>query len=84
MKLPFFRWQDHSVGLKAGGTACPMLYMLVVAKNKAMPFISSIFLNCSDLITVDKVNENGFILSLPGNPSEKCIWNNKKSIFMKG
>ncbi len=61
------------IELFSGGVGCPVLYQLVVARQDSPTMISSEFGTCSDQGKLSP-DTNGFTLNLPGNPSERWVW----------
>ena len=59
--------------LNSGGIACPVLYKIIVAQSDSPVMISNEFGTCSDLGKLNPKND-GFSLSLPGNPAEEWSW----------
>lgn len=59
--------------LYTGGTACPVLFQLVVSKKDTPTMMSEAFGTCSDQGKLN-ASTNGFTLILPGNPSENWEW----------
>ncbi|QTL96457.1 hypothetical protein [Aeromonas jandaei] len=72
-RLPLANGQAVLFELHSGGVACPVLYQLAVAQTGALTMLSQPFGTCSDegKLTPDP---NGFTLDLPGNPSERWVW----------
>ncbi|WP_429053006.1 hypothetical protein [Aeromonas rivipollensis] len=61
------------IELFSGGVGCPVLYQLVVARQDSPTMISTEFGTCSDQGKLS-TESNGFTLNLPGNPSERWVW----------
>lgn len=59
--------------LFSGGVACPVLYQLVITRKDSLTMMSEVFGTCSDQGKLSS-NNNGFTLELPGNPSERWVW----------
>ena len=59
--------------LFSGGVGCPVLYQLVVVRQDSPTMMSEAFGTCSDLGKLSPTT-NGFTLNLPGNPSERWVW----------
>ncbi|MGR1254946.1 hypothetical protein [Aeromonas veronii] len=61
------------IELFSGGVGCPVLYQLVVARQDSPTMTSETFGTCSDQGKLSTAT-NGFTLNLPGNPSERWVW----------
>ncbi|UNP89285.1 hypothetical protein MNZ22_02090 [Aeromonas encheleia] len=61
------------IELFSGGVGCPVLYQLVLARQDSPTMISTEFGTCSDQGKLSP-GTNGFTLDLPGNPSERWVW----------
>ncbi|BCK64780.1 hypothetical protein KAM338_27240 [Aeromonas caviae] len=61
------------IELFSGGVGCPVLYQLVVARQDSPTMTSEAFGTCSDLGKLSPTT-NGFTLNIPGNPSERWVW----------
>lgn len=59
--------------LNSGGVACPALYKIIVAQSDSPAMISEEFGTCSDTGKLNPQND-GFSLSLPGNPAQEWSW----------
>ncbi|MFM5023291.1 hypothetical protein ACEUDO_20560 [Aeromonas rivipollensis] len=70
------------IELFSGGVGCPVLYQLVVARQDSPTMISTEFGTCSDLGKLSP-EPNGFTLNLPGNPSERWLWDTSSLTLRK-
>ena len=59
--------------LFSGGVACPVLYQLVITRKDSLTMMSEVFGTCSDQGKLSS-HSNSFTLELPGNPSERWVW----------
>ncbi|MEZ6926426.1 MULTISPECIES: hypothetical protein [unclassified Aeromonas] len=72
-RLPLANGQAVLFELHSGGVACPVLYQLAIAQAGALTMLSQPFGSCSDEGKLTPA-PNGFTLDLPGNPSERWVW----------
>lgn len=63
------------IQLGTGGTGCPALYMLAIAREDAQPLVTPTFGTCSDMPDITTQGENIF-MSFMGNPDENWVWDN--------
>ncbi|MGL6175483.1 MAG: hypothetical protein ACRC1U_00605, partial [Vibrionaceae bacterium] len=73
-QFPILDGQVALIELYTGGTACPMLYQLIVSRKDSPSMISTVFGTCSDLGKLS-MGAQGFTLDIPGNPREVWSWN---------
>ncbi len=81
-QLPLPNGQAVLFELYSGGVACPLLYQLAVAQQGALTMLSRPFGTCSDLGKFSH-DANGFALDLPGNPSERWVWDSSSMTLRK-
>lgn len=63
------------IQLSTGGTGCPALFMLAIARVDAQALLTPSFGSCSDIPDITTKGENIF-MSFPGNPDENWVWDN--------
>ncbi|KJF80575.1 hypothetical protein UA31_16520 [Photobacterium angustum] len=68
-EFPISNGKVSLVWLSTGGTACPAMFMYVVARQNSLPLMTSEFGNCSDIPTITN-NKKEITVSLPGNPAQ--------------
>ncbi len=61
------------IWLSTGGTACPAMFMYVVARQDSLPLITTEFGNCSDIPTITN-NKDKITVALPGNPAQTWVF----------
>ena len=61
------------IWLSTGGTACPAMFMYVVARQDSLPLITTEFGNCSDMPTITN-NKDDITVALPGNPAQTWVF----------
>ena len=71
--LPLANGQAVLFELHSGGVACPVLYQLAVVQAGALTMLSQPFGTCSDEGKLTR-EPNDFTLDLPGNPSQRWVW----------
>lgn len=74
--------QAALIELFSGGVGCPVVYQLVVTRQDSPTMISTEFGTCSDQGKLSTA-PNGFTLSLPGNPSERWVWDTSSLTLRK-
>ncbi|WP_238030096.1 MULTISPECIES: hypothetical protein [unclassified Photobacterium] len=72
-EFPIDNGKVSLVWLSTGGTACPAMFMYVVARQNSLPLITSEFGNCSDIPTITNDNKT-ITVALPGNPAQTWLF----------